>query len=51
VDLGVDRGRHIAAAWVATGEEVRQPTAEQPFVGTVEDGVLGALEAVARKPQ
>ncbi len=41
---GVDRGRHIAAAWVTAGEEVGQAPSEQALVGAVEHGVLGALE-------
>ena len=49
--LGIDGGRHVAAARVAAGEEVGQPTAEQPLVGAVEDGVLGALQPGARIPQ
>ena len=51
LDARVDRGVDVAAARVATGEEVGQPAAEQPLVGSVEQQVLGALQAGAGIPQ
>ena len=43
--LRIDRGRNVAAAGIASGEEVGQPPPEQALVGAVEHGVLGALQA------
>ena len=51
LNAGQDGGVDVAAARVAAGEEVGQPTAEQPFVGPVEDGVLGPLQPGARIAQ
>ena len=45
LDPRVDGGVHVAAARIATGEEVGQPAPEQPLVGAVQQRILGALEA------
>ena len=47
LDARVDGGIHVAAARVASGEEVGKPPTEQPLVGSVEQWILGSFQPAA----